>query len=397
MKQNDLFRAWRQSHMPLLEQQDILRIIEKTELQSASESEQEKPKQNFFSGSAKLFICSVLLLMGGITMWYSSLKQDGEAPGEAKYQSALQQNDIEYSSENTLPINSLSAEKKGDIKRTVRPEKHFYTAVNQTLMQHIEKKNKDIPVYEYLCLNEKEMELLGIDKSIKDILFQNSLCAIPAALREYRMQYPESLHPMLISHIRAITDINGYGPAIELYADSTDRANELHRIDSLNVQKDITLIAIGIHDKQRNSVSLLWFSLSPSLVQLLPMRYKLPLMALHVQPECSGEIPDALAIMGCRYTNICSAAAGALISCRTFPQPVQQELFVDIESAAPRQITIRILDLSGRDIILPVKNLQADTGHNTQAIQLPVLPDGMYMVEISSDQNEKIFSMIIVR
>lgn len=76
-----------------------------------------------------------------------------------------------------------------------------------------------------------------------------------------------------------------------------------------------------------------------------------------------------------------------------YPNPVGRELSCMIRSERPAEVTVRILDINGRQI-LRRNAVKLNSGESTIRLQLPELPAGMYFLAVQGEDGQQLLKFI---
>ncbi len=79
---------------------------------------------------------------------------------------------------------------------------------------------------------------------------------------------------------------------------------------------------------------------------------------------------------------------------RFYPNPADKNLNIEFELAAEAEVSIKVLDITGREV-LKLASETLSNGNHTQSISVESLPAGTYFVELSIDGNVSVEKLMV--
>lgn len=136
---------------------------------------------------------------------------------------------------------------------------------------------------------------------------------------------------------------------------------------------------------------ILWYEPTPQFLEWLP-----ELMGKEIGSEYEA-IKHNQPAPACKYFDACQNVKGKVSSYKIYPNPVESDLKIMFDLEEEREVSISLTDITGK----AVKTLMGSTAHAAGAYEhtfhVSGIPEGIYLLLIETDQDERIIQRLIVK
>ncbi|HYM20661.1 MAG TPA: choice-of-anchor D domain-containing protein [Candidatus Kapabacteria bacterium] len=151
------------------------------------------------------------------------------------------------------------------------------------------------------------------------------------------------------------------------------------------------------------------FSISGTADHLVLARYESQYVTVHFMPLVVGNYFDSIIVISdapqsripiylkaqvIATGSVKDNAGSGVVSVVTYPNPVTNTLFIQLQAAIASRVICSFFDITGRQV-LATNPEQIESGLNTIRIDISALPPGIYQGRIEGLESEKMFTVVI--
>ncbi len=180
--------------------------------------------------------------------------------------------------------------------------------------------------------------------------------------------------------------------------DSFIDSPEYKKFDDFDDARLNKMLAIAIRlDKTADKPDfILWYDISPELIDALPQQYK-DKLAPEMSALTEGDYCSSKSMAGeDTYCDVWRACNGGLQEMKIYPVPVDQDFTVEYTLSENRSLDFKIHDLYGEEVATLKTNIKRGSGVQSETFNVN-LPSGMYLLSITSDKGEHTVQRFVIK
>jgi hypothetical protein len=208
---------------------------------------------------------------------------------------------------------------------------------------------------------------------------------------------PETVGKQYPAPVLVTDDLGKYWRSYRM-EDESDRNNTENEL----MERISTLIPILVRsgdaytaqDKQKKRWRpdvILWYEPTPQFLEWLP-----ELLGKEIGTEYEAITRNQPAST-CKYFDACLNVKGRVKSYKVYPNPVVSDLKVVLDLEEAREVSISITDITGRVVKTLMSNITQQAGPREYALDVSGMPEGIYLLLIETNQDERIIQRLIVK
>lgn len=192
-----------------------------------------------------------------------------------------------------------------------------------------------------------------------------------------------------------------------------ERLRDGARDRAMRAGKMVAILVRNPYAVQRNPKGwrtdcVLWYDITPELLERLPERVRLRLLVETRLSDAGAEsasggmqqtvAPNAVdGVAGERpYLDALRGTNGTLAASAAFPNPARDRATVSFTLAGPRKVAVTLHDVAGHRVREVVPAADRAAGAHELEADLSGLSDGVYLVVISTDRGERTVTRLII-
>jgi hypothetical protein len=160
------------------------------------------------------------------------------------------------------------------------------------------------------------------------------------------------------------------------YIEAKEKAKQA-LIKELNTMLPIAIV----HPTLKNTGVIAWYRTDSTLLDLLPAE-----LALNIKREANAIINNQESA-SCKYFETCNPAF-TLYEANVFPNPIDNNLTVEIDCSESRNYTMVLTDIEGKVIKHLTKNKILKAGKHELPFDVADIAPGMYLLQVNTQHNE---------
>ena len=252
----------------------------------------------------------------------------------------------------------------------------------------------------FVELNKDQLARLGLEDSRTPqgdgvslyTMFGKEL-DVMTVLRDWGVVMPQSDHLALPAGMKPANRM----PAIVTDALGKKRIVTMETSDSKSVETEKqvsdeigSMIPILMRDKNDGSPLgsrdlVLWYFATPELLAALPADAQQPVTQVTVTNDKTKDV-----------ASVSTPSHGAIASASVFPNPSHGNISVHVNLQADRTISLRLLDLSGKELVRQSGSSITPKGGADLRLDASAVGEGVYILDVTSDVGEHSFSKVMI-